>query len=356
VNRAHLLAVARELRPLPFEIFTYAAWIGTLLFLRLQGLDYGWNTIRYYFTGFVGGIARVTLVGIALQFVAHAIVERQVRPYLRSIASLGWLGLTVRLWIAMLAFAYTYTWLKVSIPLLRARLFDVELWHLDRWLHFGVSPTLLAINLVADSPFAPWVDRLYGWWLPTIPVIMCYVFATVGDSRRRNFALANAVLWTVGAWLYYALPALGPCYSSPDALEPIRQSMPVAIRTQEVLWQNYLLLVRSRGSMLEVFSPLFGVAAMPSLHVAGYAAYTLWARRHARRWYPLGVVATLFIFFGSLATGWHYAVDGYVGLLLAWVSVALADRFEPVARPTEKADKALEPPPAEALQPAEEAN
>jgi len=36
------------------------------------------------------------------------------------------------------------------------------------------------------------------------------------------------------------------------------------------------------------------------------------------------------IFFGSLATGWHYAVDGYAGALLAWAAVAIADRFEPV--------------------------
>jgi len=340
----------RRLRPAPFELFTYATTLATLFFLRSQGLAYGWNTVVYYFNGFALRVVQVTLLGIGLQTIAHAVVERRVRPYLREVATWRWIALTVRLWFVMLAFAYTYTWLKVSIPLVRTRLFDVELWHLDRWLHFGVSPTVLAIELVAGTPLAHWVDRFYGWWLPSIPWIMCYLFTSAGSARRRNFVFANAIMWITGAWLYISLPALGPCFSSPDVLEPIRQAMPTAIRSQEILWQNYLLLVRSRGTMLESFSPLYGVAAIPSLHVAAYAMYTLWARRYARRWYPLGVAATAFIFFGSLATGWHYAVDGYLGLLLAWVSVAVADRFEPVARPPEPEPE----PAADAATPAEE--
>jgi len=333
-----MLERLRGLRVRPFELFSYGVALATLWFLRSQGLQYGWNTIRYYSRDFGSGLVRVTLIGILLQLVAHAVIERQVRPFLREVASWRWLTLTLRLWFVFFAFAYTYTWLKVSVPLVRTRLFDVELWQLDRWLHFGVSPTVLAIELVGNSPVARWVDEYYALWLPSIPLIMAYVMVSPGRARRRNFALANAVLWLVGAWIYLAVPALGPCYSSPDVMEPTRDWMPKVVSTQELLWNNYLVLVRSRGSMLESFSPLFGVAAMPSLHVGAYAMYTLWARRYARRWYPVGVIATALIFFGSIATGWHYAVDSYVGLALGWLAVVCADRFEPVPEPTPTED------------------
>ena len=49
-------------------------------------------------------------------------------------------------------------------------------------------------------------------------------------------------------------------------------------------------------------------------------------RRFARR-HPLRVpylVATLVMFVGSVATGWHYAIDGYAGILLAWLVFRLA--------------------------------
>jgi hypothetical protein len=69
---------------------------------------------------------------------------------------------------------------------------------------------------------------------------------------------------------------------------------------------------------------------MPSLHVGVHFLFALWARRHAPRLFLPCTLATALTFLGSLTTGWHYALDGYAGMLLAWGAVALADRFEPV--------------------------
>jgi hypothetical protein len=316
--------------PRPFEVVTVAASLGTLLYLRARGLDYGWNTIRYSFPSFLGLMPVMLAQGVILQLVATRLVGESMRGYLGELRSSRWWSLWTRLWIVSSIQAYTYMWLKVSVPLLRVDLYDVELWHLDRWLHFGVSPTVFAIELVAGTPVARWIDVAYSWWVPSIPLVLSYVYAATRADSRRNFALGFTVLWIGGAWLYLALPAVGPCYSSPDVLEPIREAMPLAMGAQGGLWHNYLTMVRSRGTLLESFSPLYGVAAMPSLHVATYAMFMFWARRHARRWFWPFVGATAVIFFGSLATGWHYAVDGYAGIALAWVAVRVADRFEPV--------------------------
>jgi hypothetical protein len=331
-------------RPRPFETVTVLASVATLLYLRALGLDYGWNTIRYSFPSLLGMLPVLLVQGVVLQAIATRLLGRPTRGYLAALAAPAWWSLWARLWIVSSVQAYTYMWLKVSVPLLRVELYDVELWHLDRWLHFGVSPTVFAIELVAGTPFAGWIDRLYGWWVPSVPLILSYFYAASRADLRRNLVFAGTVLWIGGAWLYLAMPAAGPCYASPDVLEPIREAMPRAMETQAGLWHNYLTMVRSRGALLESFSPLYGVAAMPSLHVAAYAMFAFWARRHARRWLWPFVAGTAVIFFGSLATGWHYAVDGYAGVGLAWVAVVVADRLEPVA-PEEAT--AAPPPPAD---------
>jgi hypothetical protein len=322
------------LRPYPFELWTLGGAVLTILFLRWRGLDYGWNTIAHTLPALLAGLPRLLAIGLVLQLVATRFGGERLGDYLRGIATWRWALLWLRLWTMVAVQIYAYMWLKVSIPLVHARLWDVELWRLDRWLHFGLSPSVFAIELVAGTPLARVVDVVYGLWIPSIPLVFAYVFCGRRDGARRNLALASAVLWTLGAWIYLALPALGPCYASPDVVASVRAEMPTAAATQRALWHHYLGMVQSRGSQPDHFSPMLGVAALPSLHVGAYVLFALWSRRHARRWFVPWTIASAAIFFGSLATGWHYAVDGYAGALLAWAAVAVADRFEPVADAT----------------------
>jgi membrane-associated phospholipid phosphatase len=67
---------------------------------------------------------------------------------------------------------------------------------------------------------------------------------------------------------------------------------------------------------------------MPSLHVGGHWLLMLWARRLARPLFMPAVVGTFLTFLGSLVTGWHYAVDGYIGIVLAQTAYWLALFFE----------------------------
>jgi hypothetical protein len=317
------------LRPYPFELLTYGAALATLIFLRARGLHYGWNTISHTFFAVLWTLPLMLVVGVGLRALADRVVGEPVLPYLRAVASRRWLSLWLRLVACFVGYVYAYTWLKVSVPLLRADLDDFQLWRLDRWLHLGVSPTVLAIELVAGTPLAWWIDRYYGYWLYIVPLWTAFVYSSTRDDARRHFAFGVSLMWIAGAWIYYAVPAVGPCYWSPDVMDPVRGQMPLAEGTQWNLWQQYRGMLEARGGTLRVFSPALGVAALPSLHVAAFVFFALWSRRHARRWYGPWIAATALIFFGSLATGWHYAIDGYVGALLAWASIAVADRLEP---------------------------
>lgn len=316
-------------RPRSFEVASYGAAAVAIVFLRAHALDYGWDTIAFTVRELAHRIPLMLVVGVALRALATRLIGEPVGPYLRAVASPRWLGEWLRLIAAFVAYIYAYLWLKVSIPLLRLDLYDAEIWRLDRFLHFGVSPTVFAIELVAGTPLVWAIDRFYSYWIIVIPVWTAYVYASSDGAARRRFALGTALLWVAGSWVYYLVPAVGPCYWSEDFLAPIREGMPLVANTQAALWTQYRSLAASEGPRMLFLSPALGVAAMPSLHVGAYVFFALWAKRHARRWYRLWVLASVLIFFGSLATAWHYAVDGYVGALLAWGAVRVADRLEP---------------------------
>ena len=319
-------------RPAPFELVSYAGLAVTLLFSSWHGLHFGWRSIAYVLWNVRYSIPLLFALGVVTQAVAHRLRGRSVRDYLRRVASKEWLALWLRLWLAVVAFVYSLMFLKISVPLVRTVLFDRELWRLDRLLHFGVSPSIRAIELTAGTPLAALFDGWYALWVPSIPFALAYATAHVESDRRRNFLLANSVLWLAGAWIYLAVPALGPCYATPEILDPIRAEIPYAAETQKLLFAQYGKLLASRGGFLASFSPTLGVAAMPSLHVAAHWLLALWAKRYERRLFLPLALATALTFFGSLVTGWHYAVDGYAGLLLAWLAVALADRWQPAVR------------------------
>ncbi len=63
---------------------------------------------------------------------------------------------------------------------------------------------------------------------------------------------------------------------------------------------------------------------MPSLHVAQSFLFFL-VMRHKARWIAaaFGIFA-LVIFFGSVHLGYHYAVDGYVSIMVTLVVWSLA--------------------------------
>lgn len=315
----------------PCELLGYGGMLATLAFLRLGGvLNLGWESIGFTFATVLRVLPLYFAVGIAARLLERLLTRRSPVGYLRAIASWRWLLGWLRTWSAGAAMIYAYMWLKVAVPLANPALHDARLWQLDQWLHFGVAPTVFAVELMAGSPLPELLDLWYSGFVTTVLLAFSWAAAADQDAPRRNFLLAQAALWIAGAWIYVALPALGPCYAFAEIREPVRAEMPRAIGAQSYLMAQYGRMVSSRGRLLESFNPSLGVAALPSLHVGAHWLLALWARRHARRLFLPLAAATLLTFVGSLVSTWHYAVDGYLGALLAWGAVRLADRWEPV--------------------------
>jgi len=337
---------ARGLALHPFEIFTYAMTLAVIVFLRANGLRMGWRSLEFSLPPMFASLPRALAIGLGLHAIGFLVTRSSPRAWLRAVATPGSALLWMRVWLAAMAMTFSYKWLKVCVPLLRTTVVDPVLWKLDRWLHLGVSPSIFTVELLEGTGLLYWIDRWYGIWVSTVLGTLAYFFLLADPRLRRNFALACALLWTLGAWIYLALPALGPCFTNQEVFVSIQSEMPSAVSAQRKLWQNYAMMIAGRDGSLRQFNPYLGVAALPSLHVGAHWMFALWSRRHARRLFVPFAAATALTLLGSIVTGWHYAVDGYLGMLLAWLAVRLSDRFEPAAESTEVAPEHTAPPPA----------
>ncbi len=308
----------------PFEIAALGTTVGFALLLTAMGHPIEAPSLRrtlaLAMTLLVGGGA----LGVTLQCGWHAATRRGVGRYWRSVREPAWLWLWLRLWLACILASNAYFWLKVYVPRLNAAGFDPALWRLDRALHLGVSPTALLQTWLPPGAVTSALDVWYGLWLLTLFASIAFFCASDRPALRRGVMLSCIVLWSSGALCYAVLPAMGPVFAFPGFFSSLPAAMPIAAATQDQLLANYRGVVES-GSVADYTR---GVAALPSLHVGFHFLFALWARHAARGLFPLLLVLTLLTFVGSVRTGWHYAVDGYVGVALAALAFAASRRLE----------------------------
>ena len=341
-----------KLRPLKrvrfysFELLAGISFVVTLETLWIVGLDVGLRTFGFT----IRETGLTLLAALALGTVLNILLR--IRPpgaaasYVRTIFKASWVLDTVRIWAACELLLYSYMWLKVSIPFVNGRLWDVELARLDQALHGGFSPNRFLVALFEGTPLLAFFDVSYVLWLP-VSLALFGAFATLPDPRTRaQFVFSHVALWTLGVWLYVSVPALGPGLAFPGEWRTVRASLPRNVASQHKLLNNYGKVIEARrtGVLRAGFNPSFGVAAMPSLHVGVDWLLLLWCFRRARPLVSLFIGAVLVTFLGSIVTGWHYAVDGYVGIAVAQLCFWLAQRVSLDLPDSAEARKMTEPP------------
>ena len=267
-----------------------------------------------------GVVARLVLVAF----------RRRGREYFAIIRSREWLIDTARLFVFSILIAHVYTWIKVTVPLLHPRLFDQQLWNLDAAMLGGHSPNVLMLALFSNRTFLTIIDMTYGR-LFEASLAFSFVFFLSLPERETRVAFTNAasVLWIAGAWIYLAIPSLGPVFRFPDLWAPCAAAMHETLFMQRLLMHNYNVV---RGFVPGAINVLLGVAAFPSLHVAFEGLLWLFLRRVTRWGGIVFGIAFFVIFFGSVITGWHYLIDALAGLLMAvlcyWAFFGRVFRFD----------------------------
>lgn len=305
----------RVRRPYFFEIFVLANLAAVALYayeslplirpLKIVG-------------GLVLSLALQALAGIGIRCVVA--MMRKDREYFRTIRSAEWLTDTARLIVAAALVIFTYGWIKLTVPIYHPTLFDQTLWDLDQLLGFGVAPTVFLLDLFGIPAFLRTIDWLYAnvFFASTI-IASAYFFSDPRRKIRVGFANGYAVLWIAGAWLYLAVPSLGPAYAFKDTWMVHGESLRITQYFQALLMRNYQNVLRAASGQPASISIVLGIGAFPSLHVAFQTYVFLWMRRLWTSGEVLFGIFTVAIFLGSMITGWHYLVDGIAGLVMAYV-------------------------------------
>ncbi len=327
--------MTRLARPRLYELVLLADVAVVVLLLRSRA-RIGLDVVRTLLDmrSFVGLAALVVLGGILLRaLLASRRGLRRGAARLRAFLAPRSLVDLARFLVMMALASYAYSWLKVAVPLLRPDvLFDPELFRLETALHLGVNPGRFLQGLFPYPALWHALDHYYAAFILTVLAGLGWFAAALSIRDRTRFAAGFAFLWILGSWFYLAVPSLGPCYVLKDDYTQVRASMPLQSATMDLLFAHYgRVRALPRHPEGTDISPYLGIAAMPSLHVGAQAFLMFFARRRSRALFLLFALLTGVTFFTSVLSGWHYAIDGYAALLMAWLCEAAGSRSVPSA-------------------------
>ncbi len=265
-------------------------------------------------------------------FILFHIRNKSYRGYFqpRSLAGLFTVFLLAPL------FKSAFASFKQTIPLIHPFSWDVSLMKLDYALHLGHHPWELFEWLLAYPWAVRAIDFLYVLWFLLLAASCLWAAWSSRRRLRRRFLISTLLVWSVlGSGLGTVFSSAGPCYYSrvvPSGDSPYE---PLMARLAEVHKQNSLYAVANQEGLWEAYRqerwmPFGGISAMPSIHLAMAMLFAFLAFK-VRKW--LGILAIGYLIIiqtGAVVLGWHYAVDGYAGMILAgviWRAVGKAATF-----------------------------
>jgi hypothetical protein len=166
------------------------------------------------------------------------------------------------------------------------------------------------------------------WFLIMLitPFLAC--FDRSNPQARMAFLIAHVLTWGIGGTLVaMALSSAGPVYL--ERLEISTVFVPLTSALQEMSARVWLPALEVQEPLWDGYTgkgPIAGISAMPSMHVGSttlFACYAFTWRRWAG-WLMVGFRCLMLP--GSVALGWHSAVDGYLGTAIALLFWYLAGR------------------------------
>ena len=259
-----------------------------------------------------------------------------VRPFAAYLSNVERFANTLNGLGAVMLFIAGFSVLKGAIALLVPFSWDVALAETDRILHFGRAPHEW-LGWLTQWPAALFALNFsyHLWFVVLVGTLFTAAMSGRDTILRHQFLLSFMLIWLIGGFLVaLGFSSAGPCYyqrlglgtsyqSLMEALAIADRDYPLwALSTQEMLWKGFT--GAGSGSI--------GISAFPSMHVASATLFALYASRRnpaagGALWLFAAVIMT-----GSVVLGWHYAVDGYAGALIAlllWKTVGFVATRRP---------------------------
>ena len=236
-----------------------------------------------------------------------------------------------------------FSFLKASIPNLVPFYADPALADLDRWLAGGRDAWEWAYA-IAPQIHATSLLPIYLFFWSSLAIIMPSIVALSDDdpARVRRFILLRLFVWIfIGNGLATLFSSVGPVFYDAlyggDRFVPLLVAMEAAGVSetkigviQHYLWSGY------QNNQLQLGS---GISAFPSVHVGIAAATANYLVERHRFFLIPGAAFVAIIFYLSIYTGYHYAVDGVASLVLVLAAAHYLRRryradLEGAARPS----------------------
>lgn len=227
-------------------------------------------------------------------------------------------------------FMSLFSSMKSVIHLVQPFYLDELLMRADRFIHFGHDPWRITHGILGTAGLSVTLNYFYNLWFF---IMFSYVLWQIVNVRfgpkRLQFLTSFVIIWPlIGSLLAVLLSSAGPVYYGDivgdhsifgPMMDQLRQFDHqykdsffgiFALDMQDMLWADYLRNDTNIGS---------GISAMPSMHVA-VAALLYFSGRQVSKYIGWGMLVFLVLIeIGSVHLGWHYAVDGYVSILLTWI-------------------------------------
>jgi len=213
--------------------------------------------------------------------------------------------------------------LKSYVPFVTDRLADPELARLDRWLWWGNDPAV-ALHDLLGTGWANWLMAgVYLVWIGLVPASLAIALVwTRRSTAGAWYVTAISIDWFLGAIIYFAVPSVGPVYSSPQWFSSLPHTPNTAVN--EMLLSDRVEVLAGPWDTQTVQT----IAAFASLHVAVMVTICLVVeqmrlpvliRGAAWTFLALTMVATIYL-------GWHFFVDVLAGIAVGTTAFVLAAR------------------------------
>jgi membrane-associated phospholipid phosphatase len=201
--------------------------------------------------------------------------------------------------------------------------YDKVVADLDKLLHFGRAPSKYLLAFAGDNRLLHVIEFNYDvvWFVLCFGILYWVVISPRADGLRLRYCATFFFTWVlVGNLVAGLFPTAGPAFyglvtGDPDRFVHLRQFVDSssgwfssAADEQHYLWSLHAMGESGFGS---------GISAFPSMHVALIALNAMFIAERSRIAGRLAWAYAGLVLLSSVYLGWHYAIDGYVAVLLA---------------------------------------
>lgn len=215
-----------------------------------------------------------------------------------------------------------FTSVKTMLPAMSGYVWDQPLADIDAMLHAGIDPWLFLSAIVSHPAALHLIEFFYASiWMVMIGLVPAIVaLSPVMAPIRVRFFVTYILCWVLlGNVFAGVFLSAGPAYFAEFTgdLERFRPLLDHVAANSGSLWSAFDIQ-RSLWFAHENNAVALGtgISAFPSVHIAMATLWTILAFRSSIR---LGIAALAFlliILVGSVALGWHYAIDGYASIIV----------------------------------------